>query len=180
VDVTADSVADDMFLLDLLNSTPTVEGVRQDGLRTADQGQRWLRAHGHTGSAAELRALRECRTILQDLVRGEGSAARLSGLLTGLSGKPSVDTDGVHWTLQVPRGQEPAVRAVLAWDAVRRLRPGRLRACENPECTQFLIDQSKPNNARWCSMAVCGNRLKARRHYERSRTRLDRATRGDS
>jgi predicted RNA-binding Zn ribbon-like protein len=34
----------------------------------------------------------------------------------------------------------------------------------------FLIDHSKPNKARWCSMAVCGNRMKARRHYERSRT----------
>jgi hypothetical protein len=30
-------------------------------------------------------------------------------------------------------------------------------------------DHSKPNNARWCSMAVCGNRMKARRHYERTR-----------
>jgi predicted RNA-binding Zn ribbon-like protein len=33
----------------------------------------------------------------------------------------------------------------------------------------FLIDRSKPNSARWCSMAICGNRLKARRHYQRSR-----------
>ncbi|WP_285584773.1 CGNR zinc finger domain-containing protein [Actinoallomurus iriomotensis] len=28
----------------------------------------------------------------------------------------------------------------------------------------------RPNNARWCSMAVCGNRMKARRHYQRTRT----------
>jgi len=33
----------------------------------------------------------------------------------------------------------------------------------------FLIDRSKANAARWCSMAVCGNRMKARRHYHRSR-----------
>ncbi|GAA2698041.1 CGNR zinc finger domain-containing protein [Actinoplanes palleronii] len=39
----------------------------------------------------------------------------------------------------------------------------------NPECRLFLIDHSKPNSARWCSMAVCGNRVKARRHYDRVR-----------
>jgi predicted RNA-binding Zn ribbon-like protein len=39
----------------------------------------------------------------------------------------------------------------------------------HPECALFLIDPSKPNTARWCSMVVCGNRMKARRHYERIR-----------
>jgi len=58
--------------------------------------------------------------------------------------------------------------AVLAWDELRAESPGRLRACANPECRLFLIDHSKPNSARWCSMATCGNRMKARRHYRRS------------
>jgi len=44
-----------------------------------------------------------------------------------------------------------------------------LRPCANDECRLFLIDHSKANAARWCSMAVCGNRLKARRHYQRVR-----------
>ncbi|GGJ34413.1 hypothetical protein GCM10010121_052110 [Streptomyces brasiliensis] len=47
--------------------------------------------------------------------------------------------------------------------------PGRLRACANPECRRFLLDRSRTNKGRWCSMAVCGNRMKARRHYERTR-----------
>ncbi|WP_412973700.1 CGNR zinc finger domain-containing protein [Mycolicibacterium setense] len=34
----------------------------------------------------------------------------------------------------------------------------------------FLIDRSKRNTARWCSMATCGNRMKARRHHQRART----------
>jgi predicted RNA-binding Zn ribbon-like protein len=45
-----------------------------------------------------------------------------------------------------------------------------LRPCANIECQLFLIDRSKPNTARWCSMAVCGNRMKARRHYQRGRS----------
>jgi predicted RNA-binding Zn ribbon-like protein len=66
---------------------------------------------------------------------------------------------------------------VLAWDVLARHSPGRLRPCANPECRLFLIDHSKANAARWCSMAVCGNRMKARRHYQRTRnTRADQAT----
>jgi hypothetical protein len=38
------------------------------------------------------------------------------------------------------------------------------------ECRLFLLDRSRANKARWCSMATRGNRLKARRHYERTRT----------
>lgn len=62
-----------------------------------------------------------------------------------------------------------AVEAVLAWSELQETAPGRLRPCANPECQLFLIDRSKTNKARWCSMAVCGNRMKARRHYQRTR-----------
>jgi len=71
--------------------------------------------------------------------------------------------------LDLPRGRSTAALAALAWDELRVESPGRLRSCANPECRLFLIDHSKPNNARWCSMATCGNRMKARRHYRRSR-----------
>ncbi|WP_371814821.1 CGNR zinc finger domain-containing protein [Mycobacterium sp. DL440] len=63
-----------------------------------------------------------------------------------------------------------APRAILAWDALRVASPGRLRACANPDCQLFLIDRTKPNTKRWCSMATCGNRMKARRHHQRART----------
>ena len=75
----------------------------------------------------------------------------------------------MEWTLSVPPERALAVRAVLAWDALQRRSPGRLRPCANTECRLFLIDHSKPNSARWCSMAACGNRMKARRHYQRAR-----------
>jgi predicted RNA-binding Zn ribbon-like protein len=47
--------------------------------------------------------------------------------------------------------------------------PGRLRPCANPECRLFLLDESRSGTARWCSMATCGNRLKARRHHARGK-----------
>ena len=157
-------MTDETFLLDLLNSTPVVDGVRQDVL-DAD----WLRAHEGTGSAGELAAARETRDVLQALVRGETGPEALTPLLDGVVRRPSVTAEGVEWTVDVADARRPAVRAVLAWDVVHRTSPGRLRPCANSECALFLIDHSKPNRARWCSMAVCGNRMKARRHYERTR-----------
>jgi predicted RNA-binding Zn ribbon-like protein len=107
--------------------------------------------------------------VLQDVVRGDAPVHRLEPVLDGASQRPSVAGDGVEWTIDVAAPRQLAVRAVLVWDALRRTSPGRLRPCGNPECALFLIDHSKPNKARWCSMAVCGNRMKARRHYERTR-----------
>ena len=169
-----DAAADEALLLDLLNSTPVVDGVQHDLLDTARAGRTWLREHGHDGSTAEWQAARAARTTLQAVARGQQSASALAPLLDGVSYHPSVSDQGVQWRLEIPTGRTAAVQAVLAWDTLRRTSPDRLRPCQNPECALFLIDHSKPSKARWCSMAVCGNRMKARRHYERTRTNPDR------
>jgi predicted RNA-binding Zn ribbon-like protein len=39
-----------------------------------------------------------------------------------------------------------------------------LKQCEG--CTWLFIDTSKNHTRRWCSMATCGNRAKAQRHYQ--------------
>ena len=101
-------------------------------------------------------------------MRGESAASALAPFLDGVGCRPSVTEQGIHWYLDVPAEQALAARAVLAWGALTRARPGRLRPCANDECRLFLLDRSKTNQARWCSMAVCGNRMKARRHYQRA------------
>jgi predicted RNA-binding Zn ribbon-like protein len=51
----------------------------------------------------------------------------------------------------------------------------RIRVCEAPDCVWLFLDGSKNHSRRWCDMAQCGNRMKARRHYERGRdTRTER------
>lgn len=45
-----------------------------------------------------------------------------------------------------------------------------IRNCENPTCTLWFYDRTKAHRRRWCSMAVCGNRAKARAHRDRQRT----------
>jgi predicted RNA-binding Zn ribbon-like protein len=48
----------------------------------------------------------------------------------------------------------------------------RVRICEAVlanECDWLFLDLSRNRSRRWCSMKDCGNRAKARRHYQRKR-----------
>jgi predicted RNA-binding Zn ribbon-like protein len=49
-----------------------------------------------------------------------------------------------------------------------------VRKCEGPTCTLWFLDVSKGHGRRWCSMAVCGNRVKAAAHRARVRGSADR------
>ena len=44
-----------------------------------------------------------------------------------------------------------------------------LRWCEAADCEWLFLDNSRNRSRRWCDMASCGNRAKARRHYQRAR-----------
>jgi predicted RNA-binding Zn ribbon-like protein len=50
-----------------------------------------------------------------------------------------------------------------------REHPDRIRRCANDQCVLHFYDASRGGKRQWCSMAACGNRAKARRHYERTR-----------
>lgn len=120
----------------------------------------------------ELAELTRVGELLRAVVRGTVGAHVLDPLLHGVARTPALRDGEVRWTLQAPPHRVLAVRAVLAWAELNTSRPGRLRPCANDECQLFLLDNSTGNTARWCSMAVCGNRVKARRHHERSREGL--------
>ena len=165
-----DSPADEAFLLELLNTTPFVDRAQRD-LLDGEPGRAWLRDRGGDGSAAEQDETRAARRALQAVARGDEGAQSLATLLSGVRLAPSIVDGGVSWdVVELPPDRRLAVRALLAWDALRRTSPGRLRPCANDECALFLVDHSKPNRAHWCSMASCGNRMKARRHHERTRS----------
>ena len=162
---------DEELLLTLLNSAPVIEGVPTDGLEGA-AGRDLARTWGGTGTANEVARLRRVRQALQTIVReGDGGAvSELAGILDEAVRTPRLTPDGVVWELHVPEDDRLAAGAVLAWSSVITEFPGRLRACANDECSQFLVDHSRPGTAKWCSMAVCGNRMKARTHARRAKS----------
>ena len=52
-----------------------------------------------------------------------------------------------------------------------------VRQCAHPRCVLYFYDDSRSRRRRWCSMAVCGNRMKVAAHAQRRRTRLRGLTR---
>jgi predicted RNA-binding Zn ribbon-like protein len=58
---------------------------------------------------------------------------------------------------------------LLTSEQQRRL----VRQCGADDCLWLFLDTSKNHTRQWCSMQSCGNREKARRHYQRVRVQRD-------
>ena len=48
---------------------------------------------------------------------------------------------------------------------------GRLKVCTNDACQWAFYDRSRNRSGKWCTMEVCGNRMKARTFRQRQGTR---------
>ena len=71
-------------------------------------------------------------------------------------------------------GLDGAIGRVLAvaFAAMLDGRWERLKACPRDVCGWVFLDRSHANRGTWCSMRICGNRVKAGAYYRR-RTRGD-------
>ncbi len=47
-----------------------------------------------------------------------------------------------------------------------------IKECGNPDCPLYYYDTSKNQTRRWCSMKLCGNRMKAANHYKRKKQQV--------
>ncbi|MFD7662591.1 CGNR zinc finger domain-containing protein [Streptomyces sp. NPDC059788] len=83
-----------------------------------------------------------------------------------------VDGTLVNSTTPGPvRADLAAGLALVAQDAVALLpspEVRRVRVCGADGCALRFVDRSPAHNRRWCSMELCGNRAKARRHQVRA------------
>jgi predicted RNA-binding Zn ribbon-like protein len=50
-----------------------------------------------------------------------------------------------------------------------------IRSCEGSSCCLLFLDRTKARARRWCSMAVCGNRVKAEAHRARKARKRGRS-----
>ncbi|HYJ75281.1 MAG TPA: ABATE domain-containing protein [Kineosporiaceae bacterium] len=145
--------------------------ARENGLVPAVRPE--VADDGALGRALALReALYRCalgtgRDADWDLVSGEASAARAASVL-----RPGGDA-GALWA---PRGETgtpaDALRAVAlaAEDLLTSDLSGFVAACPGEGCGWLFADRRR--RRRWCSMAACGNRAKARRYAERHGVRV--------
>lgn len=157
--------------LDLLN-TRWMSGGPQDLLTDTAGLQIWLTSAGltdrATADAATLDAALAARTAIYDTVRNAEHAALNEVLEHGRIRRTLTDT-GPADVADVP--ESAWLPGWLAADNLLRLlaeAPDRIRQCAHPDCVLFFYDTSKNGTRRWHSMASCGNRAKAARHYQNS------------
>ena len=77
---------------------------------------------------------------------------------------------GFEWTWAAARDDLdrmlwPIVRS--AADLLTSEDLARVRECAREGCNWLFVDTSKNRSRRWCSMDLCGSRVKARRYYRR-------------
>ena len=73
---------------------------------------------------------------------------------------------------QSQAAQKDGVLVPLAEAASNLLCSGDLslvKKCGNPACILYFYDTTKNHTRNWCSMQLCGNRMKVAAHYQRKR-----------
>jgi predicted RNA-binding Zn ribbon-like protein len=138
--------------------------------------------HGRESAAALAKGI-AARELLLSIFAGIAngrsvSPQRLSELNSALAEVPGrlrvhKRPDGIEteWRSAAP-GLEQVLFALLT-DAAELLaseRSGRVRECAAGDCTWLFVDESRNRSRRWCDMSACGNRTKARRHYQRAKS----------
>jgi len=144
---------------------------------------------------AELRAMgeadaRRCAAAFDQSVRLRETARAMLGAMAAKRPLRAQWVAEVNQALAWGGGADRLIRHEAGWllgfapglaDPLRVLAPiaraiavlaasGRgveVRKCANPRCILYFRDRSRTRRRRWCSMAVCGNRMKVAAHTRR-------------
>lgn len=182
--------------LNFLNTRPVLEGGPREFLSDADAFGRWLvaaqlvtsaraksamRAWRQTPNAArfmkKLRAFRErVRTAVLRIESGflpaESFVEEVNRLLARYPRRSVLARKGHSLIREYPFvPDDPEVFWALIGEAVASLLTdidhSRMRKCES--CVVHFLDTSKKGSRRWCSMNICGNKLKVASYQQRKR-----------
>jgi predicted RNA-binding Zn ribbon-like protein len=185
-------------ILDFLNTRPVLAEGPTELLPDAHALERWLIASGIVTSSktrsllkswrnsSEAAAFREELVAFRERLRGavmkvesgslpsDSFLAEVNSLLIQFSLRTSLNKrDGkiLRESLFDPRKPSdfwvPIVDA--AADLLSETETSRLRQCES--CVVHFFDTSKKGSRRWCSMNICGNKLKVAAYQRRKRAR---------
>jgi predicted RNA-binding Zn ribbon-like protein len=182
--------------LNFLNTKPILEDGPREFLSDAEAFGRWLvaaglvsragaksamRAWGKTSRGArfikELRAFRErLRTAVLKIESGslpaEPFVEEVNQLLGRYPRRTVLAREGRSLVRKYPfEPDEPEAFWAIIGEAVASLLteadPTRMRQCES--CVVHFLDTSKKGSRRWCSMNICGNKVKVASYQRRKR-----------
>jgi len=119
------------------------------------------------------RARERLYRVLQPMAVGEEPAGRdLAALHRGLLGALGRADVSTVMPLEVSTGLRSASDLgdeldLATWRLLQHEDRRRLRQCQDSDCGWLFLDRTKNGSRLWCSSADCGNRTRARRHYQR-------------
>ena len=160
-------------ILGFLNTLNLVAGY--DAFRDYARMSEWMSEHGllEDPSLQEIALAVEVREAVRHLLH-EGNAPSCSSreVLERAAGMAQVS---LHFELEgaAIRSTNPGLDRAIAefliavYSAMADGTWERIRVCRNPECRWAFFDQSRNRARMWCSMAECGNKMKARRFRRR-------------
>ncbi len=161
------------------NSIDREHGV--EGLSSPDDLSRLLLDFALRGAEVELteadlalaRAVREALCDLFVWRAGGDAAAKSMALIeaTARAGRLVVRIEHGQPRLVATAGGVPGALATLVARVQTAAADGslrRLKACRRDCCHWLFWDASPPASGVWCSMMVCGNRTKVRRHRDKA------------
>ncbi|HET9781385.1 MAG TPA: CGNR zinc finger domain-containing protein [Candidatus Dormibacteraeota bacterium] len=162
-----------------VNTLDVLPGTEE--LRDPDALAAWLVANGlmregEPADAADLKHAIALREAMRAIVGGnngrqvypvdvatlnEAAGASRLRMRFGRDGKPRLEPEATG-----PVGAMGRLVAAL-YSAMQDDGWERLKLCTDDGCRWAFYDRSKNHSSRWCSMASCGNRAKARRFRQK-------------
>lgn len=181
--------------LDFVNTQVIIKGNLVDLLGTCDDLIAWLvrtehlsKTEGDTVRSGlspkekeqALERARTFRATLRDLaehiVRRKGvpraAVTEINRLLSQRPGYPQIVQRGTEFEetvvlKAVDTGNLLTTLARAASDLLCRGNLALVKKCANEACILYFYDTTKSHTRNWCSMQLCGNRIKVAAHYRR-------------
>jgi len=177
--------------LDFINTEMIIRGQRTDLLEAPSDLHRWavqagLLSQAEARSAADnpriLNEAKVFRAVLRETVERIVAGKPVSGqavdainrLLSQRPGYPQIHRTAGRFERRFhSTGHESTQLLVpLAEAASDLLCTGDLslvKKCQHDACILYFYDTTKNHTRQWCSMELCGNRMKAAAHYRREK-----------
>ena len=144
-----------------------------EGFRSAELGGRGLSFQLSDASVRQVMVLREAADrlfrsgaagliqtrYLPEFLRAGAACLDGSDEVVGMGGMPFGDPST---PIRFEAALAISALSLLAGDGWKKV-----RIC--PNCNWLFVDRSRNSSRLWCDMSVCGNRHKAKRHYQRGK-----------
>jgi len=159
-----------------------IDWLVQAKLITKVEGDSASRGLSNKEKEGLLQRARSFRSILREMAERRArrhaiagaAVAEINRLLSQRQGAPQViQTRGKFEQKFVSTGNQTdsllTPLAEAASDLLCNVNPALIKKCGNAACILYFYDTTKSHTRNWCSMQLCGNRIKVAAHFQRKR-----------